>query len=83
MWVEAQNAVTGETRELKVTVKLTEGIRPDTVAMPAHFGMWTQPWNEGQGPTPNSVFFTGEGYWTNTADQAYGVKVGVRKGGER
>ncbi len=83
VWVEAQNAVTGETRELKVTVKLTEGIRPDTVAMPAHFGMWTQPWNEGQGPTPNSVFFTGEGYWTNTADQAYGVKVGVRKGGER
>ncbi|MEE9601167.1 MAG: molybdopterin-dependent oxidoreductase, partial [Thermoplasmata archaeon] len=81
--VESQNAITGETRALKVRVSLTEGIRPDTVGMPHHFGLWTSPWNEGQGPTPNVIYYTGEGYVTNTADQSFHVKVRVyREGGE-
>ncbi|MEE9600335.1 MAG: molybdopterin dinucleotide binding domain-containing protein, partial [Thermoplasmata archaeon] len=81
--VESHNAVTGETRSLKVKAVLTESIRLDTVGMPAHFGLWTHPWNEGQGPNPNTLYFTGEGYVTNTADQSYHVKVRVSKeGGE-
>ncbi len=77
VWVESQNAVTGETRRLKVKASLTESIRPDTVGMPHHFGLWTHPWNEGQGPTPNTIYYTGEGYVTNTADQSFQVKVRV------
>jgi anaerobic selenocysteine-containing dehydrogenase len=81
VWVESQNAVTGETRRLKVRARLTETIRPDTVGMPHHFGLWTHPWNRGQGPTPNALYFTGEGYVTNTADQSFHVKVRVSKEG--
>ena len=79
VWVESHNAVTGETRKVKVRARLTEGIRPDTVGMPHHYGMWTHPWAKGQGPTPNSIYFTGEGYVANTADQSLQVKVRVFK----
>ncbi len=81
VWVESQNAVTGETRRIQVRASLTQGIRPDTVGMPHHFGLWTHPWNDGQGPTPNEIFYTGEGYLTNTADQSFHVKVRVYKAG--
>ncbi len=81
VWVEAQNAVTGETRRAKVRATLVESIRPDTVGMPHHFGMWRNPTNDGQGPSPNELFFTGEGYVSNTADQSYHVKVQVSKAG--
>lgn len=77
VWVESHNALTRETRRVKVRAHLTAGIRPDTVGMPHHYGMWTHPWARGQGPTPNSLFFTGEGYVTNTADQSFHVKVRV------
>jgi anaerobic selenocysteine-containing dehydrogenase len=80
VWVESHNAVTNETRKLKVKVQYTEGIRPDTVAMSHHYGFWAHPWAKGGGPTPNSIFFTGEGYVTNTADQSFHVKVRVYKG---
>ncbi len=73
--VESHNAVTGETRKLKVKAHYTEAIRPDTVGMPHHYGMWTHPWANGQGPTPNVLYFTGEGYVANTADQSFHVKV--------
>ncbi|MFN7085605.1 MAG: molybdopterin-dependent oxidoreductase [Burkholderiales bacterium] len=79
VWVESQNALTGETRKVKVRAMLTEGIRPDVVGMPHHYGLWTHPWSKGQGPTANSLFFTGEGYVTNTADQSFQVKVRVMK----
>lgn len=79
VWVESHNAVTGETRKVQVKARLTEGIRPDTVGMPHHYGMWTHPWAKGQGPTANAIFFTGEGYVTNTADQSFQVKVRVFK----
>lgn len=79
VWVESHNAVTGETRKVKVRARLSEGIRPDTVGMPHHYGMWTHPWAKGQGPTANALFFTGEGYVTNTADQSFQVKVRVTK----
>jgi anaerobic selenocysteine-containing dehydrogenase len=79
VWVESHNAVTGETRRVRVKVAYREGIRPDTVGMPHHYGLWTHPWAKGQGPTPNVLFFTGEGYVANTADQSFHVKVRVYK----
>ncbi|MFQ5554293.1 MAG: molybdopterin-dependent oxidoreductase [Acidimicrobiia bacterium] len=80
--IESHNAVTGETRTVVLPAALCEGIRPDTVGIPHHFGMWTHPVNEGQGSSPNELYFTGEGYTTNTADQSFHVKVRVTKGGE-
>jgi anaerobic selenocysteine-containing dehydrogenase len=80
--VESQNAITGETRSLVTKAVYCDAIRPDTVAMPHHFGMWTHPQNEGQGPSANEIYFTGEGYMSNTADQAFHVKVKVTRGGD-
>jgi anaerobic selenocysteine-containing dehydrogenase len=79
VWVESHNAVTGETRKVKVRARLSEGIRPDTVGMPHHYGMWTHPAAATQGPTANVLYFTGEGYVANTADQSFQVKVRVSK----
>jgi anaerobic selenocysteine-containing dehydrogenase len=79
VWVESHNAVTGEVRKVKAKARLVEGIRPDTVAMSHHYGMWTHPWSKDQGPSPNILFFTGEGYVANTADQTFQVKVRVYK----
>jgi anaerobic selenocysteine-containing dehydrogenase len=80
VWVESHNAITGETRKVKVIASFRESIRPDTVAMPHHYGEHTvHPSLSGQGPTPNSLFFTGEGYVAQTADQTYLVKVQVTK----
>jgi anaerobic selenocysteine-containing dehydrogenase len=75
--VESHNAVTGETRRVTVRARYTEAIRPDVVAMPHHFGLWTHPWAEGQGPSPNVLYFSGPGYVANTADQSFHVKVRV------
>lgn len=85
VWVESHNAVTGEVRRVRTVAAYTEGIRPDTVGMPHHFGLWTHPHAQGRGPSPNELYFTGEGYMTNTADQSYHVKVRVYpdSGGER
>jgi anaerobic selenocysteine-containing dehydrogenase len=79
VWVESHNAVTGETRKVKVKARYFEGIRLDTVGLPHHYGMWTYPSTKGQGPTPNTLYFTGEGYVANTADQSFHVKVRVYK----
>ncbi|KKM25433.1 hypothetical protein LCGC14_1595050, partial [marine sediment metagenome] len=80
VWVESHNALTGETRKVKVTARCREGIRPDTVAMPHHYGeIADHPWTQGQGPTANTLFFTGEGYVSNSADQSFHVKVRVYK----
>lgn len=80
VWVESHNGLTGETRRIKTEAQLTNGIRPDTIAMPHHYGeVARHPVTEGQGPTPNYLFFTGEGYVSNTADQSYHVKVKVWK----
>ncbi len=35
--------------------------------MPHHFGLWTHPTSEGRGPSPNELYFTGEGYQAQTA----------------
>lgn len=80
VWIESHNAVTNETRRSRVKVQYMEGIRPDTVAMSHHYGLWVDPRAKGRGPTPNSLFYTGEGYVSNTADQAFHVKVKVYKG---
>jgi anaerobic selenocysteine-containing dehydrogenase len=80
--VESQNAITGETRSLVTTATYCDSIRPDTVAMPHHFGMWTHPQNKGQGASANEIYYTGEGYMANTADQSFHVKVKVTKGGD-
>ncbi len=79
VWVESNNAVTGETRKVRVPARFTETIRPDTVGMPHHFGNWTHPWGKGQGPSPNEILFSGEGYVANTSDQSFHVKVRVFK----
>jgi hypothetical protein len=72
VWVESHNAVTGETRRLKVQARFYEGIRPDTVAMPHHYReVARHPWAKDQGPSPNYLFFTGEGYVGMTADQSF------------
>lgn len=75
--VESHNAVTGETRRVTVRARYTEAIRPDVVAMPHGFGLWTHPWARGQGPSPNVLYFSGPGYVANTADQSFHVKVRV------
>jgi anaerobic selenocysteine-containing dehydrogenase len=80
--VESQNAITGETRSLVTQAVYCDGIRPDTVGMPHHFGMWSHPQSKGQGASANEILFTGEGYMTNTADQSFHVKVKVSKGGD-
>ncbi|MBI2320866.1 MAG: molybdopterin-dependent oxidoreductase [Chloroflexi bacterium] len=77
--VESHNALTGEKRRVRVKASYRESIRPDTVGMAHHYGMWVHPWGKGNGPTPNSLFFTGEGYVTNTQDQSFHVKVRVYK----
>ncbi|MEX1125240.1 MAG: molybdopterin-dependent oxidoreductase [Acidimicrobiia bacterium] len=79
--VESHNAVTGETRTLQTVASFTEGMRPDVVGMPHHFGSWAHPASKDLGPTPNGVFFTGEGYMGQTADASFHVKVKVTKAG--
>ncbi len=79
VWVESQNAVTGETRRVKTEVSYLETIRPDTVCLPHHFGFWVNPITKKQGPTANSLFYSAEGYVSNTADQSFHVKVKVYK----
>jgi anaerobic selenocysteine-containing dehydrogenase len=80
--VESQNAITGETRSLVTKAVYCDSIRPDAVAMPHHFGMWTHPQNKGQGASANEIYYTGEGYMANTADQSFHVRVKVTKGGD-
>jgi anaerobic selenocysteine-containing dehydrogenase len=80
VWVESHNAFTGETRRVRVRVALTEGIRPDTVGLPHHYGdIARHPWSQNQGPGAAQLFFTGPGYMANTADQSFQVKVRVYK----
>jgi len=79
VWVESHNAVTGETRKVRVRARLTEGIRPDVVGMPHHYGKRNHPWVREQGPASSGLFFTGEGYVANTADQSFQVRVKVWK----
>ncbi|HEX9866945.1 MAG TPA: molybdopterin-dependent oxidoreductase [Acidimicrobiia bacterium] len=81
--VESHNAVTGETRSLTTVASLTDGIRPDVVGMPHHFGSWSHPASRDLGPTPNEVFFTGEGYMGQTADASFQVKVRIFRRGDR
>jgi anaerobic selenocysteine-containing dehydrogenase len=81
VYVESHNAVTDETRRVRTKVQFIEGIEPHTVAMSHHYGGWVHPWVKDGGPTPNSLFFTGEGYVTNTMDQSYHVRVKVKRAG--
>jgi len=80
VWVESHNAVTGQTKRVKVKVFLTEAIRPDTVGLPHHYGeIARHPWSRNQGPGAGEVLFTGPGYVSNTADQSFQVRVRVYK----
>lgn len=79
VWVESHNALTGETRKIGTFAQLVEFVRPDTVVLHHHYGMWTHPVAKNSGPTPNSLFFTGDGYVANTADQSFQVNVRVWK----
>ncbi len=79
VWIESHNAVTGDTRRVMAKARYVEGLRPDTVGMYNSFGLWAHPRTSGQGPTPNDLFFSGEGYITCTADQSFHVQVRVFK----
>ncbi len=79
--VESQNAITGETRQLRTVAAYCEAIRPDVVGMPHHFGLWAHPVAKDRGPSPNEIYFTGEGYSIQTADQSFHVKVRVTAAG--
>ena len=83
VWVESQNAITGETRRIKSWAAITSSIRPDTVGDAASLRTVDQSAvNEGQGASPNEIFYTGEGYQVQTADQTFHVKVRVYPAGE-
>ncbi len=78
--LESHNAITDERRKVNVIVEYTETIRPDVVGLPHHYGDQAKhPWTTDEGPTPNTLFFTGEGYVTNTADNTFHVRVRVQK----
>ncbi len=83
--VESHNAVTGEVRSVTTKARYLETMRPDTVCLPHHYGMWTHPSTGGSvdqqkiGPSANVLFFSGPGYVSNTADQSFQVKVRVYK----
>ena len=79
VYVESHNALTGETRRVQTVAQLVEFVRPDTVVLSHHFGQWVHPVARDSGPTPNSLFFAGDGYTTNTADQSFHVNVRVWK----
>ena len=79
VWVESHNAVTGETRRIRAKARLIEGIRPDTVGMPHHYGFWVDPIAKNRGPTPNTLFYSSEGYVSMTQDQTFHVKVKIWK----
>jgi anaerobic selenocysteine-containing dehydrogenase len=79
--VESHNAVTGETSKVRAKAYVVEHLRPDTVDMPNHYGLWVHPLMKNGGPTPNELFFTGKGYVGSTADQTFHVKVKVTKVG--
>lgn len=79
VYVESHNALTGETRRIKVKVETSRTIRPDTVAMFHHFGMWADPRSREKGPTPNELYFGQEGYIQCTQDASFHVKVKIYK----
>ena len=80
VWVESHNAVTGETRKVKVKVKYMESLRPDVVDLSHHYGFTVHRVAKKSGPTANTLFFSGEGYVSCTADQSFQVKVRVYRG---
>lgn len=79
IWVESHNAVTKETRQLKTRAVLRNVIRPDTVSLSHHYGLSISAANSGQGPSPNNLYFGGEGYVQCTQDASFHVMVKVTK----
>ncbi len=68
---------------IKTVANYFESIIPDTVALSHHYGLFVHPATNGQGPTPNELFFSGEGYVQCTMDQSFQVKVRVYKAMDR
>ena len=77
--VESHNAISGETRTEKTKARYLATIRPDTVAMPHHYGFFANKINKDNGPSANTLFYSGEGYVSTDASQAFHVKVKVSK----
>ena len=77
--VTSHNAVTNETRTVTTKAVYYEALRPDTVSMSHHYGLTTHPATTGQGPTPNILYFGGEGYVQCTNDASFHVMVKVAK----
>jgi anaerobic selenocysteine-containing dehydrogenase len=79
VYVESHNAITGETRYVKTRARYYNSIRPDTVSLSHHYGLKAHGNSGEQGPTPNSLFFSSEGYVQCTQDCTFHVKVRVFK----
>jgi anaerobic selenocysteine-containing dehydrogenase len=79
IFVESHNAMTDETRQVRTRAVLHASIRPDTVSMSHHYGLNVTPTNQGQGPSPNELYFSGEGYIQCTQDASFHVMVRVTK----
>lgn len=77
--VTSHNAVTEETRSVTTKAVFYEALRPDVVSMSHHYGLTTHPATTGQGPTPNLLYFAGEGYIQCTNDASFHVMVKVAK----
>ena len=81
VWVESHNALAGTTRKVKAKAKVIEGIAPGVVSIAHHHGQFSHPISKArdQGVSPNSIFFSGDGYVDMTGNQSFVGKVKVTK----
>jgi anaerobic selenocysteine-containing dehydrogenase len=79
VWIESHNATTGETNKIQVKIETIQGIRPDTVALSAHYGHWKHPVAKNKGVSSNRLYPTGLGYIDMTGNQSFNVLVKISK----
>jgi anaerobic selenocysteine-containing dehydrogenase len=79
VWVESHNGRTNDTYKVQAKVDVIQGIRPDTVALSAHYGHWKHPVARHKGVSSNRLYPTGEGYIDMTGNQSFNVMVKVYK----
>lgn len=83
--VESHNAMTGETHRLEGHAMVLEGVKRDTVGIPASHGGSKNPESDrlDEGAHANKVFLNGPGYINIDAGQSFHVKVKVApRGGD-
>lgn len=78
--VESHNPVTKETRKVRATLAVSQGIRPDTVALSHHFGHFgPHVVPDPDEPNVNRLFFYGDGFWDIGSGWFSHVKVKVTR----